>query len=153
MRPGCGAILALPVVMLADRARSFGETQALEDVRVLVVDSDTQSARMLSAVLEREGSEARVARSAEDALAELRTFAAHAVVLDLVLPRMSGLLLARRLKQTTATRGAVLIAVSPIDSPFTAQLARTAGCAAYLSKPIDVEAFPKILAEHLKGRP
>lgn len=138
--------------MLTDWAHSFDETRELEDVRVLVVESDIQAARMRSAVLEREGAEVRVAASAEDALAELQAFSADAVVLDLVLPRMSGLLLARRLKQSAATRKAVLIAVSPIDSPHTAQLARAAGCATHLSKPVDVEVLPRILAECLKGR-
>lgn len=137
--------------MLAGPVRSLGEHQVLEGVRVLIVEGHIQTARMLSAVLEREGSQVRVAASAEEALAELRTFAADAVVLDLVLPRMSGLLLARRLRKSAATRRAVLIAISAIDSPCTAQLAEAAGCSAYLSNPIDLELLPKVLADHFRG--
>lgn len=102
---------------------------------------------MLVAALTGEGCEVRVATSAEEALDVLSGFEAAVMVLDLVLPRMSGLLLARRLKSVPSTRDMVIIAVSSLDGPETERLALEAGCGAYLKKPIS----PFTLASTIAG--
>jgi CheY-like chemotaxis protein len=107
----------------------------------LVVDDDPASAKLLAVLLRGEGFHVRVAGSAEEALDQLRTFQPHAVVLDLVLPLMSGLLLAQRLKADPATRDIVLIAVTSLSGSEGEAVALQAGCAAYLRKPIDALSF------------
>jgi CheY-like chemotaxis protein len=122
---------------------------SLAGVRVLIVDDDPPSAKMLSVALAAEGCEARIATSAEEAMAVLASFEARAIVLDLVLPRMNGLVLASMLKQDPATRDAVIIATSAFNGPEVATTARQAGCAAYLLKPLDPISLPKLLVAHL----
>ena len=107
----------------------------------------------MAELLTREGFGVRVARGADEALAILPEFRAQMVVLDLVLPGRSGLLLARELKAGPLTQDLMLVAVSPLDGPDVERLARQAGCAAYLPRPIDSQTFARTLASHLMEQP
>lgn len=124
----------------------------LPRVRVLVVDADVAGANDLCTVLSLEGCDARTVRSAEEALALLTAFPAQAVVLNLLLPRMSGLLLARRLKASPGTRDILLFSMSPAQWGDAEQIAREAGCLAHLSKPVDADSFVDRLAAAVGGR-
>lgn len=130
----------------------------LRDVPVLVVEDDPASAKLLSFILEREGCHVRVATSAEEALTTMTTFRPRAIVLDLVLPRMSGILLAEQLSARPEGHDLVIVAVSAFNGPEAVRVAEKAGCAAYVRKPIDVDTFPGLLRDllhraHAGGRP
>jgi CheY-like chemotaxis protein len=90
--------------------------------------------------------------SGEEAMGLLETFHPRAIVMDLILPRMSGLLLLQQIKAQPSTRDIVVIAVSVVDDPATERLVRAAGCAAYIRKPIDIHTFAEIVAGHLGGQ-
>lgn len=119
----------------------------------MIVEDDPPSSRLLSVVLNTEGCDTRSASTAEGALAVLQEFTPRAIVLDLVLPQMSGLLLAQRLKAEAATRDIVIIAVSAFNGPEAVRVALAVGCAAYVRKPIDAIAFPQLLLSHLGDTP
>jgi sigma-B regulation protein RsbU (phosphoserine phosphatase) len=125
----------------------------LEASSVLVVEDDAMSAKLLVVALGAEGCRVEVAPSAEDALARLRTFRPDLIVVDLILPLMSGLLLTQRLKADPATRDIPVIAMSAINGAATERIAHQAGCAAYVRKPIDPLAFTQLVATHLGGGP
>lgn len=120
---------------------------------VLIVDDDVPSAELLRVVLEPAGFEVRVARTAEEALEVLHSFRPRAVVIDLILPLMSGLLLAQRLKADPATQHSVLVAVTAFNGPEAERVARDAGCALYFRKPVDPVSFVEVLLGALKGVP
>jgi CheY-like chemotaxis protein len=107
----------------------------------MVVEDDASNARLLAAVLKSEGAEVRIVRDAQEALGALPESRPRLIVLDLILPRMSGLMLARQLKSDAATRDVVLVAVSGITGPQTERMALDSGCSAYLAKPIDADAL------------
>jgi CheY-like chemotaxis protein len=123
----------------------------LEDVPVLVLDDDAAGAKLLAVVLRSEGCVVKVAGSAEEALAILATFRPRVVVADLVLPLMSGVLLAQRLKADPTTRDIVLIAVTAFNGTAAETTAREAGFVAYVRKPIDPLTFTEIVLQHLGG--
>jgi CheY-like chemotaxis protein len=125
----------------------------LNGVPVLIVDDDPASMKLMSVLLTADGCDIRGARSAEEALKVLATFKPRAIVLDLILPLMSGLLLAQILKTNPETRDIVIVAVTVLNGPATARVAREAGCAAYVRKPIDALSFPKVLLGHLEAQP
>jgi len=122
---------------------------ALHGLPTLLVEDDPDSARLLSDLLADAGCEVRVAASAEDAYIALRTFEPRLVVLDLVLPRMGGLMLARQLTGAARHAGLVIVAVSVMDAEVAGQLARQAGCAAFVGKPIDSLTFADTIAHHV----
>jgi CheY-like chemotaxis protein len=135
------------------RSDDRGEaTVTLAGLRVLVVENDANNAKLVAIVLRAEGCDVHVARSAEDALSVVPIFQPEVAVLDLVLPLMSGVLLAERLKNDTATADIILIAVSAFTGGEVEDIARAAGCAAYLDKPIDAFALPALVLDLLRPR-
>jgi CheY-like chemotaxis protein len=130
-----------------------GVHQELKGVPVLIVEDDPASAKLMAIVVGGEGGEVRVARTAEEALVTLSSFRPLLIVLDLVLPVMSGLLLLQRLKADPELCNIVVIAVTALDGPEVERVAREAGCAAYVLKPIDPLSFPELLLAHLGEGP
>ena len=114
------------------------------DVPFLVVEDDPASARLVATVLATEGvTVVRVAHSAEEALAVLRDDFIRVLIVDVLLPGMSGLVLVRRVKSEQATRHIIAIATSVSDDAGLATDAIDSGCIALVPKPIE---FDKLLA-------
>ena len=124
----------------------------LAGIAILVVEDDPAGARLLFRLLTNEGADVRTAGSAEEALAVLQQFSPRLLLVDLVLPRMGGLLLVEHLKANPSTRGIVAVAVSAINGPDAERMAVESGCAGYISKPIDVQSFAHTLITHLRGQ-
>lgn len=116
----------------------------------MIVQDEQASARVIAATLETHGCETRIARSAEEAVALLVPFNPQAIVLDLVLPQLSGLVLAEQLTRDPATRGIPIIATSRFSAQDAADVARNAGCVEYVRRPIDPSSFARLLREHLE---
>lgn len=87
--------------------------------------------------LEETGGIVRFAQSAEEALQWIELEKPSLALIELLLPRMSGLLLANRLKANRSTSDIVLIAMTDLGGSATERLARSAGFAAYVRKPLD----------------
>ena len=121
----------------------------LSGTRVLIVEDHAPSARLMVALLASEASEVRAVGDAETALATLADFPARIVVIDLILPGMSGLVLAERIAARASAPPIALVAVSALAGPEILDLAQAAGCAAFVSKPIDTATFPDLLADLL----
>jgi DNA-binding response OmpR family regulator len=93
---------------------------AARPARILVVDDERHIARLLEYVLRKEGYEVRVAHDGEQALAAVEKDLPDAVLLDLVLPGISGLDVLKTLradKQYAGLTIAVLSARSFEDMP------------------------------------
>jgi CheY-like chemotaxis protein len=123
----------------------------LEGLRVLIVEDDPPSLKLLVAILESEGCELRSTCSAEEALVALETFRPTIAVIDLILPLASGLLLAEQIKANPATSDLVLIAVSAFNGAAAERTAKAAGFSLYVRKPIDPDAFPALLLAAQRG--
>ena len=66
--------------------------------RVLAVDDERHIARLIEFVLKKEGYEVRIAHSGEQAIEVIDEFSPDAMLLDLIVPGMSGLDVLKRLK-------------------------------------------------------
>jgi two-component system, cell cycle response regulator DivK len=134
------------------QGRSSSESSVLRGLRILVVEDDPASAKLLSIILAIEGAEVKTGCNAEEAFAIVDAFKPQLIVLELALPFMSGLLFAQRLKADPLTREIVIIAVTAFNGPETERVTRSAGCAAYIKKPIDVLSFAEFVSTHVGGR-
>jgi CheY-like chemotaxis protein len=123
----------------------------LAGVPLLVVEDDPPSRRLLRAVLEGEGSELRVATSAEEALSVLESFRPRLIVIDLILPLMGGLVLAQTLKANPLTSSIPLVAVTAFNGAAAERMALDVGFVAYVRKPMDPASFCQLVVEHLGG--
>jgi len=116
---------------------------------VLIVDDNPQNLKLARVLLASEGYEVRTAVDAEEALSVLETFAPRLILMDLQLPGMDGLELTRRLKADPARRHILVVALTAYAMKGDDDKARAAGCDGYVSKPIDTERLPTLVAAYL----
>ena len=118
---------------------------------ILIVDDNPANLKLARVLLRGEGYEVRTAADAEEAIALLASFEPRLILMDLQLPGMDGLELTRRLKADPARRQVVVVALTAYAMKGDEDRARAAGCDGYISKPIDTEALPRVVAALLAG--
>jgi CheY-like chemotaxis protein len=118
---------------------------------VLIIDDNPQNLKLARVILAAEGYEVKAAIDAEDAMRILESFTPRLILMDLQLPHMDGLELTRRLKADPARCGIIIIALTAYAMKGDDEKAFAAGCDGYMSKPIDIDALPRLVAEHLAG--
>jgi PAS domain S-box-containing protein len=116
--------------------------------RVLVVDDSRDSADSLAALVGLWGHEARVAYSGPAALDVAAEFRPEIVLLDVGLPELSGLEVARRLRAGADLRPLTLIAITGYGRAEDRRLSTAAGFDHHLVKPVDPAVLRGLLAGH-----
>lgn len=106
-------------------------------MNILLVEDDPTDSKLLSAVLESSGHRVLKMDSAEQVAAAIKAHKPEVILLDLKLPGMDGLALARLLKQDPDTRDIPIVAVTAAPEKFSREAAHDAGCDAYICKPVD----------------
>jgi two-component system cell cycle response regulator DivK len=109
--------------------------------RAIVIDDNAINAELAAYVLQAGGFEVLTAADAQQALAGIASFQPDVALVDIQLPGMDGLTLARLLKSQAATRGLVLIAFTAFAMKGDEAKMRAAGCDGYIAKPINVATF------------
>lgn len=107
--------------------------------RVLVVEDDRDLSRLMAAHLASEGYDVAWAREAAAALELVGAGRVDVVVLDLMLPRISGDGLLVRLREREGTRDLPVIVVSAKDAVWTKVDLLRLGADDYLAKPFDLD--------------
>jgi two-component system cell cycle response regulator DivK len=116
---------------------------------ILIVDDNATNLKLARILLQGAGYEVRTAADAEDALRLLATFRPRLILMDIQLPGMDGLELTRQLKADLATRDIVILALTAYAMKGDEEKARAAGCDGYITKPIDIDALPGVIARHV----
>jgi DNA-binding NtrC family response regulator len=113
--------------------------------RILIVDDDQRQRAALAAMLPDGDFDTRLAADGQEALEILAGFNADVIVADLIMPRMDGFELLRRLKERGVLTPAVaLTGFGSMEKALSA--VRDLGAFWYLEKPVEPRAF-KILLE------
>jgi two-component system, NtrC family, response regulator AtoC len=112
---------------------------------VLIVDDEVNIRRVLAAMLKREGYEVTTAADGEQALAALQKTPVHVVVTDLVMPRMGGMELLRRV--TGDFPDVPVIVITAHGSVDSAVAALKAGAFDYITKPFEQDELKKVIAK------
>ncbi len=106
---------------------------------VLIVDDDADTRTMLSVFLERSGFAVVTAGDGEEALSKVAVAPPDVVVTDVVLPRVDGLTLCRRIKGDERTARTPVIAVTGYLQSIPGHEAHAAVFDAFLPKPCPLE--------------
>ena len=103
--------------------------------RILIVDDDDVMRQLFQFVLEREGYEVAEAESGEEILARVVDFKPNLILLDVMMPRISGLDVCRQLKKDSRTQHVPVIIVSAYTNAVTRAEGQLAGAIDFINKP------------------
>jgi CheY-like chemotaxis protein len=119
---------------------------------ILVVDDNAMNLKLARMLLEAKGYKIHTAADGFEALKlaeELHPL--HLILLDIQLPGIDGLEVARRLKENPATREIPVVALTAYAMKGDEEKARAAGCDGYITKPIDTTKLPVQIRSYLEG--
>jgi CheY-like chemotaxis protein len=117
--------------------------------RILVVDDNRDNRAVLVNLLVPLGFEVMEAVDGLEGLLKTNETRPDLILLDLVMPGLSGLEVAQHLRQSPELSEVVIIAVSASAFGVTRQQSLAAGCNDFLSKPVQVEMVLDTLQRHL----
>jgi two-component system phosphate regulon response regulator PhoB len=127
-----------PSVVPSSLPPPSGDISPPPDTRVLVVDDDQETQRVLKALLDAAGHATTVASSAEDAIDRLRDMAIDLVVLDWMLPGMTGLDFCKRVRKEPPFVGLPILFLTARSASNDIVAAFEAGADDYVTKPFRV---------------
>ncbi|MCS0591315.1 ATP-binding protein [Massilia norwichensis] len=139
LRASAPAVDALP-------APAASGVNAAQRLRLMLVDDNEDAAMTLGLLLEAGGHAVTVVHDPFKALARAAAERFDVFLLDIGLPGMSGVELARRLRRLPGQDGAVLMAISGYGQNADRVDAEEAGFDRYFVKPVDAEALTQALA-------
>jgi DNA-binding response OmpR family regulator len=114
--------------------------------RVLLVDDEDLILEMLSDILRSAGYEALTARDGAEGLARARAEQPDLIILDVMMPKLDGLKVARLLKSDRNYSHIPIIILTAKAGASDPELVRQAGADCYLTKPVDAD----LLIRHVK---
>ncbi|MBX9579321.1 MAG: response regulator [Gemmataceae bacterium] len=105
--------------------------------RILIADDNQANAELLEAHLDGTGYDTRIAADGEATLAAARAFAPDLILLDVMMPKLSGFEVCSRLRADPATAPVGVLMVTALDQPADVEKAVAAGTDDFITKPIN----------------
>ena len=114
--------------------------------KILVAEDNPVNARLLVAMLERDGHEVTIAADGDKAVAMTRVQDFDVILMDVNMPEMGGLEATRRIRAGAAPmRDVTIIALTADDDGATQRDCIEAGMNAFLAKPVEMAELFKML--------
>lgn len=139
VRPGLGRF-ALP---------DLHHRPADGEASVLIVEDEAETNQLLCQLLQREGVACEGVEGGDKALAAAAQHRPAAILVDLMLPDMSGLAMVERLHREGSLRRIPWIALTAFDDESARQRVTELGADAYLTKPLQPQALVEEIREVL----
>jgi CheY-like chemotaxis protein len=146
-------VLPLAAGQGAADAPESGPQAAIGPLHILLTDDNVDAAESLAALLRIEGHQVDVCYNGAQALAQAARHVPDVCILDVGLPDMTGLELARRLRADAATRSALLVALTGYGQPHDRRASAEAGFDHHLVKPVEPVALEALLVDYARRRP
>jgi two-component system, OmpR family, alkaline phosphatase synthesis response regulator PhoP len=105
--------------------------------RVLIADDNPQNAELLEAHLDGGGFETRIAAHGEETLAIAKDWNPDVILLDVMMPKLSGFEVCKRLRADSTTKAAGILMVTALDQTADIERAVEVGTDDFLTKPIN----------------
>lgn len=119
---------------------------------VLIIDDNPLNLKLMKRLLEADQYQPLTAKNAEETMAILDRFRPRLILMDFQLPGVDGLNLTKRLRADPENKNVLIVMVTSEDQKGDEQRAFAAGCDAYVTKPIDTQAFSGLIARLLQRK-
>lgn len=116
------------------------QSSSKHDKQILVVDDDTNIRQLLRQELENEGYQVIEAENGQDAVAKTKTLQPDLIILDIMMPELSGFDVAAVLKNDPRTLDIPIVILSIVEDE---KRGYRLGVERYMTKPIDIDALLK----------
>jgi CheY-like chemotaxis protein len=114
----------------------MNETETPITGRILIADDNPPNRELLDAYLSPEGHEIEMAADGEETLRKVREWDPDLVLLDIMMPRLSGYEVCQQLKQDAQTRNIPVLMVTALKDVGDIEKAVAAGADDFLTKPV-----------------
>ncbi|MGZ4127043.1 MAG: response regulator transcription factor [Actinomycetota bacterium] len=107
--------------------------------KVLVVEDNLATRTMISEMLEIEGYEVAAVADGSDVVGTLTESVPALVILDIMLPGLSGFEVLKQIRDADTTRDLPVLMLTALDDADSTWKGWTGGCDYYMTKPFDTE--------------
>lgn len=118
--------------------------------KVLIIEDYPATANMITEILAAEGVESVIAPEGASGIEKAETEKPALILLDIMLPGMSGLEVCSQLKSNPATRAIPVVMVSVKTTAEDVKAGMAAGADDYIAKPFDPAKLVAVVKKHLK---
>ena len=128
-----------------------GKGRMITRPRVLVVDDSPTACLFIASTLEQAGYDVDVALKGHEALAKVAEFQPYCLILDVMLPDISGYAVCRQVQQSYLVHPVYIILISTKNSPLDQLYGLRQGAHRYLPKPFTAEVLAQTVWEGIPG--
>jgi two-component system cell cycle response regulator DivK len=120
--------------------------------KILIVEDNPQNMRLVEMVLRAGGYTLLKATDGEEALDMAMRERPGLIIMDIQLPKLSGLEVTKKLRRMPAFNGIPIIALTAYAMKGDKEKFIDGGCDAYLSKPINIRELHRMVGQMLRAR-
>jgi two-component system, OmpR family, alkaline phosphatase synthesis response regulator PhoP len=123
-----------------------------ETPRILIADDNEPNVELLEAYLAGLDAEIAIAVDGQDTLDKVKAFKPHLLLLDIMMPKLSGFEVCQRIKSDPKTSGIMVLMVTALSELGDIERGVAAGTDDFLSKPVNKVELLKRVENMLKLR-
>src|SRR5262249_25651639 len=105
--------------------------------RILIADDNPQGVELLEAYLAEADYDIRTAADGDETLAQVRDWQPDLILLDIMMPKISGFEVCKRLRRDEKTRGVAVLMITALDQPSDIDRGLEAGANDFVTKPVN----------------
>lgn len=108
-----------------------------DSYKILIADDNQSNVELLEAYLANVDCDTEIAVNGQDTLDKVATFQPDLILLDVMMPKLSGFEVCKQLKTDPATKGIMILMVTALNELGDIERAVAAGTDDFLSKPVN----------------
>ncbi len=128
----------MPVPFINLQSLFHGNSMGKSKKKILAIDDSSTNIVLLNAVLMQEGYEVMTAFSAKEAYKLLEDESPDLILLDLLMPEISGIDFLERIKGDDVLRDIPVVIVSAVGTKENISLTQELGAVSFINKPVNI---------------
>jgi two-component system alkaline phosphatase synthesis response regulator PhoP len=122
---------------MAAKSTSTASGEAEKKSRILIADDNPTNVELLEVYLSEADAEIAIAVDGRDTLDKVASFKPDLILLDIMMPKLSGFEVCKKLKSDAATKNIMILMVTALNELGDIERAVNAGTDDFLSKPVN----------------